>query len=238
VWRPRVARHVQRLEVELACERVERAHDVGDRLEAVDVAARRRRLLRRRQQRRVGLLDHLLAEVDVGHAIVEDRVVEYVVGRLREVERKITKRRRLDAVRHVLVQARAGAVVVAADAADPTRDEVRVAWIDPLHEDVEATEDHRRAVALEDLLVGEVDLGVDAEAPDDPRDRVPRHLLDEHLLPWACLNGHLSLSSLGFIAATKSIGWLIPKCGSLAYQRVWYPVASALPLRRQVGSMS
>ena len=117
-----------------------------------------------RQQRRVGLLDHLLAEVDVRHAVVEDRVVEDVVGGLGEVERQVAQRRRLDAVGHVLVQARARAVVVAADAADAARDEVRVARIDPLHEDVEAAEDHRGAVALEHLLVGEVDLGVDAEA--------------------------------------------------------------------------
>jgi hypothetical protein len=73
-------------------------------------------------------------------------------------------------------------VVVTADPADATGDEVRVARIDPLHEDVEPAEDHRRAVALDDLLVGEVDLGVDAQRPDDARDRVPRHLLDDDLL--------------------------------------------------------
>jgi hypothetical protein len=33
----RVARHLQRLQVEVAGERVERPHDVGDRLVAVDV---------------------------------------------------------------------------------------------------------------------------------------------------------------------------------------------------------
>ena len=178
----RVAGHVQGLQVELAGERVQRPHDVGDRLVAVDVRVRRRRVLGLGQQRRVGLLDHLLAEVHVRHAVVEDRVVEHVVRGLGQVERQVAERRRLDPVGHVLVQARAGAVVVTADAADPAGDEVRVARVDPLHEDVEAPEDHRRRVALVDLLVGEVDLGVDPEAPDDPGDRVPRHLLDHDLL--------------------------------------------------------
>ena len=41
----RVARHLQRLQVEAAGERVERPHDVGDRLVAVDVRVRRARLL-------------------------------------------------------------------------------------------------------------------------------------------------------------------------------------------------
>ena len=195
----RVARDVQRLQVELAGERVQRAHDVGDRLEAVDVAMGRGRVLRRRQQGRVGLLHHLLAEVDVRHAVVEDRVVEDVVGGLGEVEGEVAQRRRLDAVGHVLVQARAGAVVVAADPADAAGDEVRVARVDPLHEDVEAAEDHRGAVALEHLLVGEVDLGVNAEAADDPRDRIPGHLLDHDFLlrrrfvsPFASLLTRLS----------------------------------------------
>ena len=192
----RVARYVQCLQVELAGERVQRPHDVGDRLEPVDVTTRRRRVLGLGEQRGVGLLDHLLAEVDVGHAVVEDRVVEDVVGGLGQVERQVAERRRLDAVGHVLVQARARAVVVTADAADPAGDEVRVARIDPLHEDVEAAEDHRRAVALEHLLIGEVDLGVDAEASDDPRNRIPRHLLDHDLLLTRRFNCHSFFSSI------------------------------------------
>ena len=177
----RVAGDLERLEIEAARERVERPHDVGDRLVAVDVAVRGRRRLGRAQQCRVRLLDHLLAEVHVGHAVVEDRVVEHEVGRLGQVVGVVAELGRLDAVGHVLVQARAGAVVVAADAADPARDEVRVAGIDSLHEDVEPAKHHRGAVALEHLLIGEVDLGVDAQAAHDPRDRIPRHLLDDHL---------------------------------------------------------
>ncbi len=189
----RVARDMQRLEVELAGERIERAHDVGDRLIAVDILAGRGRGLGFGQQRRVGLLDHLLAEIDVRHAVVEDRVVEHVVGRLGEVEGQVTERRRLHPVGHVLVQARAGRVVVTADAADATGDEVGVARVDPLHEDVKPAEHHGCAVGLENLLIGEVDLGVDAEAADDPRDRIPGHLLDHHLLLGGCVNRHVTL---------------------------------------------
>src|SRR5579863_2626837 len=85
-------------------------------------------------------------------------------------------------------------MVVTADAADPARDEVRVARVDSLHEDVEPTEDHRRAVALVHLLVGEVDLGMDSEAPDDPRDRIPGHLLDEDLLLAGRFGRHFTTS--------------------------------------------
>ena len=186
----RVPGHLEGLQVEVPGERVQRPHDVGDRAVAVDVGVLGQLLLGLLQERRVRLLHHLLAEVHVRHAVVEDRVVEHVVGRLREVEREIAERRRLDAVGHVLVEARAGAVVVTADAADATGDEVRVPWVDPLHEDVEPAEDHRGRVALVHLLVREVDLGVDPEAADDPGDRVPRHLLDHHLLiGLRCLDG-------------------------------------------------
>ena len=206
----RVARHLQRLEVEAAGERVERPHDVGDRLVAVDVAVRRGRVLGRLEQRRIGLLDHLLAEVDVRHAVVEDRVVEHEVGRLGQVVGVVAELRRLHAVGHVLVQARAGAVIVTADATDAARDEVGVARVDALHEDVEAAEHHRGAVALEHLLVGEVDLRVDAEAAHDPRDRVPRHLLDDDLLTLGGLRcRHQCLFSSG-IRVTGPV-----------YQRFW-----------------
>ena len=84
--------------------------------------------------------------------------------------------RRLDAEGHVLGVAGAGGVVVAADAADPAGDEVGVARVFALHEDAVAAEDRRGAVALGDLAVGEIDLGVDAQAADDPGDRVPGHL--------------------------------------------------------------
>ena len=186
----RVAGDLERLQVEAAGERVQGPHNVGERLVAMDVGVRRRCLLGLCQQGRVRVLDHLLAEVDVRHAVVEDRVVEHVIGGLGQVERQVAQRRRLDRIGHVLVQARAGAVVVTTDAADPAGDEVRVARVDPFHEDVEPAEHHRGRVALVHLLIGEVDLGVDPEAADDPRDRIPRHLLDDDLLVGGSIGCH------------------------------------------------
>src|SRR4029077_850116 len=81
-----------------------------------------------------------------------------------------------DAVGHVLVVHRARRVVVTADAADTAGDEVRVARGLALHEDAVTTEDRRRAVALDDLLLAEVDLRVDAQAAHDPGDGIPVHL--------------------------------------------------------------
>ena len=124
----------------------------------------------------VGLLDHLLAEIDADQVVLEDVVVEHVLGRLAEVDDPLGHGGRPDAEGHVLGVAGAGGVVVAADAADPAGDEVGVARVLALHEDAVAAEDRRGAVALGDLPVGEVDLGVDAQAAHDPGDRVPRHL--------------------------------------------------------------
>ncbi len=173
-----VAADLQRLAVELALERVERAHDVADGPVAVVAGVRRLGAVRPLQHARVGLLDHPLAVVHPDQVLLEDVVVEHVLRGLAEVDDPLAEVRRRDAVGHVLVVDRAGGVVVAADAADPAGDEVRVARVLALHEHAVAAEDRRGAVALRDLLLLEVDLGVDAEAADDPGDRVPGHLDD------------------------------------------------------------
>ena len=175
---PPDAAHVQRFLVRLADERVVGAHDVGDRAVAVHVAARRLGLLRLLEHARVGLLHHLLAEVHEHQVVLEDDVVEDVLGRLAEVHDPLAERRRLHAVGHVLRVLRADGVVVAADAADAARDEVRVARVLALHEHAVAAEQRRGALARHHLAVVEVDLRVDAEVPDDPRDRVPGHVDD------------------------------------------------------------
>ena len=167
---------LQRLTVELPGERVQRAHDVGDGPVAVRLGVRCQRVLGLGEHARVGLGDHLLAVVDADQVLLKDVVVEHVFRGLAEVDDPLAQVRRLDAVGHVLRIAGAGGVVVAADPADAAGDEVRVAGILALHEDRVATEDRRRAVALDHLTVLEVDLGVDAEAADDPGDRIPRHL--------------------------------------------------------------
>ena len=173
---PRPAADLKRLAVELAGERVQRPHDVGDVLVAMGCFAGAGGVLGLGEHARVGLLDHALAVVDPDQVLLEDVVVEHVLGGLAEVHHPLAEVRRLHPVRHVLRVARAGGVVVAADAADPAGDEVRVARILALHEKAVATEDRRRAVALGDGVVREVDLRVDAEAADDAGDGIPGHL--------------------------------------------------------------
>ena len=178
------------LAVELAGERVERPHDVADGLVAVGRRARGLGAVGELEHAGIGLGDHLLAVVDPDQVLLEDVVVEHVLGGLAEVHDLLTEGRRVHAVGHVLRVAGARGVVVAADAADPARDEVSVAGVLPLHEDAVATEDRRCAPALRDLLLVEVDLRVDPEAPDDAGDRVPRHVDEAVCADRRCLGGH------------------------------------------------
>ena len=187
---PRVPADLQGLAVELARERVERPHDVADGRVAVVAGVRRLGAVGLLEHARVGLGDHLLAEVDPDQVLLEDVVVEHVLGGLAEVDDLLAEGRRVHAVGHVLRVARAGGVVVAADAADAAGDEVGVARVLALHEDAVAAEDRRRAVALGDLALAEVDLGVDPEAADDAGDRVPRHLDEAVGVLHGCLGGH------------------------------------------------
>jgi hypothetical protein len=173
---PRHPAHHQGFAVEVAAERIQRPHDIGDGAVAVQLRVRRFPSLRLLEDGRIGLLHHLLAEVDPDQVVLEDVVVEHVLGGLAEVEDPLAQRRRLDPERHVLRVDGAGGVVVAADPADAAGDEVRVARVLAFHEDAVAAEDVGAAVALRHLAVLEVDLRVDAQAPDDARDRVPVHL--------------------------------------------------------------
>ena len=167
---------LQRLPVEVTGERVERPHDVGDRAIAVRAGLRSLGVLRLGEHTRIGLGDHLLAVVHADQVLLEDVVIEHVLGGFAEVDQPLAEMRRTYTVCHVLGVDRARAVIVTADAADTAGDEVRVAWILALHEYGVAAEDRRRAVAFDDLAIVEVDLGVDAEAADDPGDGIPRHL--------------------------------------------------------------
>ena len=149
---------------------------------------RRLGVVRPLQHAGIGLGDHLLAEVDPDQVLLEDVVVEHVLGGFAEVDDPLPKVRRLHPVRHVLAVARTGRVVVTADAADAASDEVRVPRVLAFHEDRVAAEDRAGAVALGHHALVEVDLGVDAEAADDPGDRIPGHL-DEALLVLGELAG-------------------------------------------------
>jgi hypothetical protein len=125
---------------------------------------------------RIRFANHVLAEIHSDEVVLEEVVVEHELGGFAEIQDPVTQRRRIDAVRHVLRIHGAGRVVVTADAADPTRDLVRIAWVLALHEDAIPSKNGRGAVALYDFALLEIDLGVNAEAADDPRDGIPRHV--------------------------------------------------------------
>ena len=170
------AADVQRLAIKLAGERIQGPHDVGDRLVAVEAGIGGLGPFRLLPDAGIRLLHHLLAEVDADQVVLENVVVEHVLGGFAQVDDPLAQRRRLDAEGHVLGVAGARRMVVAADAADAAGDEVRVARVLPLHEDAVAAEDRRSAVALDHFAVAEVDFGEDAQAAHDPRDRIPIHL--------------------------------------------------------------
>src|SRR6185437_15130935 len=108
---------------------------------------------------RIGFLDHPLAEVHPDQVLLEDVVIEHVLGGFTEVDDPLADRRRVNPVGHVLVVDGAGGVVVATDSADPAGNEMRVARILALHEDAVAAEDRGGAVTLSDLLLLEVKIG-------------------------------------------------------------------------------
>jgi hypothetical protein len=130
----------KRLAVELTAERIQRPHDVGDGLIAVFAGMRSLGVFGFGQHTRIGLGDHLFAEVHADQVLLEDVVVEHVFRGLAQVDDPLAQVRRLDPVRHVLAVAGAGGVVVSANPADAAGDEVRVARILAFHEDRVAAE--------------------------------------------------------------------------------------------------
>jgi hypothetical protein len=143
--------HLQRFAIELAGERIERRMMSAMVRKPCRFACGRGVFSAFAQHAGIGLLDHLLAEIDADQVVLEDVVIEHVLGGFAEVDDPLGHRRRLDAERHVLRIGGAGGVVVAADAADAAGDEVGVARILALHEDAVAAKDRRGAVALGDF---------------------------------------------------------------------------------------
>ena len=80
------AAHDQRFAIECTGEGIERGHDVGNGAVAVSAGVRRRRRLRFRPDLGIGLLDHLLAEVHADQIVLEDIVVEHVLGGFAEID--------------------------------------------------------------------------------------------------------------------------------------------------------
>ena len=192
--------HLQRLPIKGAGEGIEGAHDVGDHAVAVQVSMWGRRLLGFREDAGVRFLDHLLAEVHSHEVVLEDVVVEHVLGGFTEVHDPFAHGGGTDSERHVLRIGGASGMVVAANAADATRDEVRIARIFAFHENAVAAEDRGGAVTLSHLAILEVDLGEDAQAANDPGDRVPVHLdqvltLGRGFLGRCCNSAHYDHSS-------------------------------------------
>lgn len=172
----RVTGDLQCLAVELTRQRVERPHDVADVLVAVGLGLRARGAVGQLEDAGIGLGDHLLAVVDPDQVLLEDVVVEHVLGCLAQVDDPFTEVRWDHPVGHVLVVHRAGGVVVATDPADTTGDEMRVARVLALHENGVPAEDRGAAVALSHSACREINLRVDAEAANDPGYRIPHHL--------------------------------------------------------------
>ena len=178
--------HLQRLLVERAGEGVQRPHDVRDGAVSVYLGVRGGGGLGLGEHARVRFLHHPLAKVDPHQVVLEEVVVEHVLGGLPAVDDPLRDRRRLHAEGHVLRVDAASGVVAAADPTDAAADLVGIARVLSPHEDAVAAEDGRGAAAIDHLAVLEVDPGVDTEAPDDARDGVPRHLHQlavAHVLP-------------------------------------------------------
>jgi hypothetical protein len=167
---------LQRLPIEVAREGVEGRHDVGDRLVAVNPRVGSLGLLRLLPDAGVRLANHLLAVVHADEILLEDVVVEHVLGGFAEIHDPLAHRRRTNAKSHILRVHRANAMVIAADPADARRYEVCVAGILSAHEDAVAAENRRGRMALGYDLFLKIDLRVDSEAADDARDRIPGHL--------------------------------------------------------------
>ena len=200
---PGHAAHYQSFAIEGSGEGIERGHDIGNGAVAMRAGVRSRCRLRFRPNLGIGLLDHLLAEVHADQIVLEDIVIEHVLGRFAEIDDPLGDRRRFDPERHILRIRSAGSVIVAADTADATGNEVSVARVFALHEDAVPAKDGRGAVALDHMLVLEVDLGKNAQAAHDPGDRVPVHF---HQVPL--LAGNI-LGRCGNSAHLRSLLWIL-----------------------------
>ena len=103
-------------------------------------------------------------------------------------------------------------MVIATDPAYAAGDEVTIPRVFVLHEDRVAAEDRRRAMTFEDLLRVEIDFCVDAEAADDSRDRIPRHLNDIAPRSGGFFLGRVTVAI--FLPPNLAIGSVVAGCVS------------------------
>ena len=163
----RHAAHLQRFAIELAGERIERLHDVGDGTITVLGGIRSGSFLGLIEHARIRFLHHLFAEIDADQVVLEDVVIEHVLGGFAQIEDPLAQRRRFHAEGHVLRVDGASSVVVATDAANSTCNKVGVPRIFALHKDAIPAKDGRSAVTLGHLPIIEIDLGENAQASYD-----------------------------------------------------------------------
>ena len=168
----------ERFLIELAGEWIERRHDIGNSAIAVNGGVWSFFLLCFVPQSRVGLFHHLLAEVYADQIVLEDVVVEHVLGSFTKVDDPFSKIWRLDAECHVLRITCAGGVVVAADPANSAGDEMSITRVFALHENAVPAKNGGGAVALRNLFVLKIDLGEDAQAAHNTGDGVPTHFYE------------------------------------------------------------
>jgi hypothetical protein len=129
-----------------------------------------------RQHLWVRFLHHLLAKIHAHQIVLKYIVVEHVLGSFAEIHDPFSNVGRANSESHVLRVGSAGRVIIAADSADATGDEMSVAWILTLHKNAVAAEDRGGAVTLGHLTVLKVDLGENSQATHNPGDRIPIHL--------------------------------------------------------------
>src|SRR5215469_13712248 len=166
---------------------------------------------------------HFLAKIDPHQIVLENVVVEHVLGGFTQIQNPFGYGWRFDAVGHVLGIDGASTVVIAADPADTTRNEMRIAGILVLHENAITSENRGSAVALDYLLIGEVNFREDTQASDNTRDRIPRHFHNVFGMGFGFPNrsscdGHLLISfgglgvrvMFGLIAGSKFATWMAP----------------------------
>ena len=125
--------HLQRFEIELALERIQRPHDVGNGAKTMQRGVRGIGPLGLREHAGIGLSNHPLTEIDADEIVLKEVVVEHVLGRFAEVDDPVSKRWWVDAECHVLRVASTRCMIVAADPTDAARDEVGVARVLAAH---------------------------------------------------------------------------------------------------------
>ena len=167
--------HDKAFAVKLAFERIQRVHDLTNGLVSVILRVRSLCLLRLFPNARVGFLHHLFTEIDADQVVLENAMIEHVFRRFAQIHDPLTQRGRFNAIRHVLCVNGAGRVIVAANPANAAGDEMGIPRILVLHEDAIAAKDGRGAVAFGNLLLGEIDLRINAEASHNTGDWVPGH---------------------------------------------------------------